>query len=269
MLPMITKEQLNNIHYHLAGKTVIITGGTAGIGHSTAEYLLRQGCRVVITGRREHADDIARALEASALPTPAADRRCIGVAGDICDAAFRKRLVEQTVATFGQVDALVNSAGINILEKAEDVQEAHWDAILAVDLKASFFMAQEVGRHLLAAGRPGSIVNITSQAGVVALERHVAYCAAKAGVTAMTEVLALEWGKHGIRVNAVAPTIVLTELGHAAWDGPIGDAFKQSMPSRRFAEPEEIAAVIAFLLSDAAGMITGHNLVVDGGYTIQ
>ena len=115
----------------------------------------------------------------------------------------------------------------------------------------------------------GSIINITSQAGVIALERHSAYCAAKAGVEAVTKVLALEWGKYGIRINAVAPTIVLTELGHAAWDGPVGDEFKTHMPSGRFAEPEEIAAVIAFLISDASAMITGHNLVVDGGYTIQ
>jgi len=269
MLPLVTKEQLNHIGYHLAGKTVIVTGGTAGIGRSTAEYLLGQGCQVVIAGRRSNADEIAKEIETSVLGENTDARRCIGIAGDICDAAYRKTLVEQTLAAFGKIDALVNSAGINILDNAEDVKEEDWDAVLAVDLKASFFMAQEVGRYMISAQAPGSIVNITSQAGIVALDRHVAYCAAKAGVTAMTEVLALEWGKYGIRINAVAPTIVLTELGHAAWDGPVGEAFKQNMPSRRFAEPEEIAAVIAFLISDASSMITGHNLVVDGGFTIQ
>lgn len=269
MLPLITKERLHQIHYDLAGKTVIVTGGTAGIGKSTAEYLLRQGCQVAIAGRRSNADDIAKELEASVFPEKADTRRCIGIAGDICDANARKQLVEQTLATFGKIDALVNSAGIALLDKAEDVREEDWDAVLSVDLKASFFMAQEVGRYMISAKVPGSIVSITSQAGIVALERHAAYCAAKAGLTAMTQVLALEWGKYGIRVNAVAPTIVLTELGHAVWDGPVGDAFKQNMPSKRFAEPEEIAAVIAFLISDASGMITGHNLVVDGGFTIQ
>lgn len=269
MLPLITKERLHQIHYDLAGKTVIVTGGTAGIGKSTAEYLLRQGCQVAIAGRRSNADDIAKELEASAFPEKSDVRRCIGIAGDICDANARKQLVEQTLATFGKIDALVNSAGIALLDKAEDVREEDWDAVLSVDLKASFFMAQEVGRYMISAKVPGSIVSITSQAGIVALERHAAYCAAKAGLTAMTQVLALEWGKYGIRVNAVAPTIVLTELGHAVWDGPVGDAFKQNMPSKRFAEPEEIAAVIAFLISDASGMITGHNLVVDGGFTIQ
>lgn len=261
MLPVVTKEQLMAINYNLSGKTVIITGGTAGIGKMTAEYLLAQGCKVAITGKRSTAAEIAREL--------CPEGNCIGFSGDVCDSAFRKEVVAKTVEAFGTVDALVNSAGINVLELAEDVQEESWDAVLSTDLKASFFMAQEVGKYLIAAGKSGSIVNITSQAGVIALERHTAYCAAKAGVKAMTEVLALEWGKYGIRINAVAPTIVLTELGHAAWDGPVGDAFKANMPSRRFAEPEEISAVIAFLVSDASSMITGHNLVVDGGYTIQ
>ncbi len=261
MLPNINKEQLMAINYNLSGKTVIITGGTAGIGKMTAEYLLAQGCNVTITGRRSNADEIAKELSP--------EGKCIGVEGDVCDAAYRKEVVAKTLQAFGKIDALVNSAGINVLELAEDVKEESWDAVLSTDLKASFFMAQEVGKYMIAEKVPGSIVNITSQAGVIALERHAAYCAAKAGVKAMTEVLALEWGKYGIRINAVAPTIVLTELGHEAWDGPVGDAFKETMPSQRFAEPEEISAVISFLISDAAGMITGHNLVVDGGYTIQ
>ncbi len=261
MLPNISKENLMKINYNLSGKTIIITGGTAGIGNMTAEYLLAQGCNIVITGRRNNADEIAQEMSK--------EGKCIGISGDVCDPAYRKEVVKKTIQTFGKIDALVNSAGINILDLAENVKEEDWDSVLATDLKASFFMAQEVGKYMIEEKVPGSIVNITSQAGVIALERHVAYCAAKAGVKAMTEVLALEWGKYGIRINAVAPTIVLTELGHEAWDGPVGDAFKEKMPSRRFAEPEEIAAVIAFLCSDASGMITGHNLVVDGGYTIQ
>ncbi len=261
MLPNVTKEQLMAIHYNLSGKTVIITGGTAGIGRMTAEYLLAQGCNVTITGTRSTAADIAKELSPEGA--------CLGLSGDVCDPDFRKEVVNKTIDAFGEIDALVNSAGINILELAEDVQEEHWNKIIATDLTASFFMAQEVGKYMIAGKTTGSIVNITSQAGVIALDRHAAYCAAKAGVKAMTEVLALEWGKYGIRINAVAPTIVLTELGHIAWDGPVGDEFKTHMPSRRFAEPEEIAAVIAFLISDASAMITGHNLVVDGGYTIQ
>jgi len=267
MLPNVTKEQLDKINYNLEGKTVIVTGGTAGIGRSTAQYLLSQGCSVTIAGRRNNADEIAKELEGAVLGK--ANGRCIGVSGDICDANYRKELVEKTISAFGKIDALINNAGINVLDSAENVKEQDWDAILSVNLKSSFFMAQEVGNYMISSKRSGSIINITSQAGIVALDKHVAYCASKAGLNAMTQVLALEWGKYGIRVNAVAPTIVLTELGHAAWDGPVGDKFKENMPSKRFAEPEEIAAVISFLISDASAMITGHNLVVDGGFTIQ
>ena len=138
-----------------------------------------------------------------------------------------------------------------------------------INLKGSFLMSQMAGRYFMAHKIAGNIVNMASQAGVIALDRHVAYCASKGAIIAMTKVLALEWGVHGIRVNAVSPTVVLTELGHKAWDGPVGDAFRQQIPGRRFAEPDEVAGAIAFLCSGAAGMITGHNLLIDGGYTIQ
>ena len=138
-----------------------------------------------------------------------------------------------------------------------------------VNLKASFMMAQMMGRYFIDKEVDGCIVNMASQAGVIALDRHVAYCASKGAIIAMTKVMAYEWGRYGIRVNAVSPTVVLTELGHKAWDGPAGDAFKREMPSERFAEPDEIAGVIGFLCSGAAAMITGHNLLIDGGYTIK
>ena len=153
MLPSVTKEQLMAIRYNLSGKVVIITGGTAGIGHMTAEYLLAQGCKVTITGTRKTAPEIAAQL--------CPDGNCLGLSGDVCDAAFRKEVVEKTIAAFGRIDALVNSAGINILELAEDVQEEHWNKIVATDLTASFFMAQEVGKYMIAGKTTGSIVNIT------------------------------------------------------------------------------------------------------------
>lgn len=117
--------------------------------------------------------------------------------------------------------------------------------------------------------RGGSIINLASQAGVVALPNHLAYCASKAGVIGLTQVLALEWGPHNVRVNAISPTVVLTELGRKAWSGEVAEQMKQKIPLRRFAEPQDIAASALFLAGDAAAMITGANLVVDGGYTIQ
>jgi len=115
----------------------------------------------------------------------------------------------------------------------------------------------------------GRIINLASQAGVVALDKHLAYCVSKAGVISMTKVLALEWSPQGIQVNAISPTVVMTELGREAWAGEVGEQMKRLIPARRFAEPEEIAAAALFLASDAAAMITGENLMIDGGYTIQ
>ena len=115
----------------------------------------------------------------------------------------------------------------------------------------------------------GSIVNMASQVGVIALDEHVAYCASKAAVISMTQVLAYEWGQYGVRVNCVSPTVVMTELGKNAWAGQKGEDMKKQIPALRFAEPDEIAASIAFLCSKGAGMITGANLMIDGGYTIK
>lgn len=122
---------------------------------------------------------------------------------------------------------------------------------------------------MIRAGKGGRIINLASQAGSVAIDGHVAYCASKFGIIGVTKTLALEWGRHGITVNSISPTVVLTELGRKAWEGPKGDAMKAQIPAGRFAEPEEIAAAAVFLASDAAAMINGADLLVDGGYTVK
>lgn len=245
--------------YSLAGKTAIITGGAAGIGHATAQFFGKKGVNLVLADLNPNVDEIAKQIS----------EKAVGVAGDATNGEYRKKVLEKAVETFGQVDILVNCAGIVALEKAELLSEADWDKTMNVNLKATFMMAQMMGKYFIDNKIPGCIVNMASQAGVIALDKHVAYCASKGAIIAMTKVMAYEWGQYGIRVNAVSPTVVLTELGHKAWDGPVGDAFKEEMPSKRFAEPDEIAGTIAFLCSGAAGMITGHNLLVDGGYTIK
>lgn len=245
--------------FSLAGKTAIITGGAAGIGYATAKFFAEKGVSLVLADLNSEVDAVAKGLGPDH----------IGVSGDVCNPEYRGNVIKAAEQRFGGADILVNSAGIVALDKAEELSDDMWSRTIDINLTASFKMAQAFGKYLIGAGRPGSIVNMASQAGVVALDKHVAYCASKGGIIAMTKVLAMEWGKHGIRVNAVSPTVVLTELGHKAWDGPVGDAFKQEMPAERFAEPDEIAGVIGFLCSGAAAMITGHNLVIDGGYTIK
>lgn len=137
-----------------------------------------------------------------------------------------------------------------------------------VNLKAPFLLSQLVGQEMMRR-RSGKIVNITSQAGIVALDKHVAYCVSKAGLISMTKVLALEWGKFGIYVNATTPTVVLTEMTENAWTGEAGEAIKEKISIGRFAYSEEIAAVALFLASDASDMVTGETIVLDGGYTIR
>jgi NAD(P)-dependent dehydrogenase (short-subunit alcohol dehydrogenase family) len=246
-------------NFSLEGKTAIITGGAAGIGFATAEFFAKKGVNLVLADLNSDVGAIAKKLGS----------KNIGVSGNVCDASYRKSVIEKGVEAFGKIDILVNSAGIAALEKAEIISEDFWNRTISINLTASFMMAQAFGSYLIENKLQGSIVNIASQAGVIALDKHVAYCASKGGIISMTQVLALEWGKYGIRVNCISPTVVLTELGHKAWDGPVGDAFKKEVPAERFAEPDEIAGVIAFLCSDAAAMIHGHNLLIDGGYTIK
>ncbi len=255
MLPYYGADE----NFSLEGKTAIITGGAAGIGYATASFFAKKGVNLVLADLNPNVDSIAKGLS----------EKAIGVAGDATDGAYRASVLEAAVKTFGRVDILVNCAGIVALEKAELISERDWDKTMNVNLKATFMMAQMLGKYFIDNEIPGCIVNMASQAGVIALDKHVAYCASKGAIIAMTKVMAMEWGQYGIRVNCVSPTVVLTELGHKAWDGPVGDAFKEEMPSKRFAEPDEIAGSIAFLCSGAAGMITGHNLLVDGAYTIK
>lgn len=248
-----------DLDFSLKGKTAIITGGAAGIGYATAQFFHEKGVNVVLADLNPKLDEVAAGL----------GENTIGVVGNVCDMDYPGKVIDAAVKAFGRVDILINCAGIVALDNAETISADDWNRTISINLSACFFMAQAVGKYMIDNKVAGSIVNMASQAGVIALDKHVAYCAAKGGIIAMTKVMAKEWGTYGIRVNSVAPTVVLTALGHKAWDGPVGDAFKKTIPAERFAEPEEIASVIAFLCSKGAGMITGHNLLVDGGFTIQ
>ena len=245
--------------FSLEGQTAIITGGASGIGHATAVFFHEKGVNLVLADIKPETEEIAKAL----------GDNCIGVVGDVCDKAFPAKVISASVEAFGGIDILLNSAGVGYLDNAETISDEIWNKTIDINLSGSFFMAQAVGKYMIDNGRDGSIINMASQAGVIALDKHVAYCASKGGIISMTQVLAKEWGKYGIRVNAVSPTVVLTDMGRMSWDNPVGDAFKKQMPSERFAETDEIAGCIAFLCSKAAWMITGHNLLIDGGYTIQ
>lgn len=245
--------------FSLAGKVAIVTGGGSGIGAAIAAAYAEKGARVAVLDMNL---DAAQAV-AAGLPGAAA------FACNVTDAAQGVATVAAVQAALGAPDILVNSAGIAILAPAEDLTAEAWDRTIAVNLTGSFLMAQAAGRAMIARGKGGRIINLASQAATVAIDLHTAYVASKFGVIGLTKSLALEWGRHGITVNSISPTVVMTELGRRAWDNPKGEALKAQIPSGRFAEPEEIAAAAVFLASDGAAMINGADLLVDGGYTVR
>lgn len=250
-----------DISFSLKGKVALITGGARGIGKAIAVLFAKNVARIVLV-------DLDPVVESVAQEISTLGDKSIAAVADIT----RKDEVEKAVAValreFGTIDILVNNAGVAYLDDAENLSEEYWDKTMAVNLKAPFLLAQAVGRVMIQKKR-GKIINIASQAGVIALDKHVAYCASKAGLIGMAKVLALEWAEFGINVNAIAPTVILTELGKKAWAGEVGEAMKKKIPLRRFGYPEEVAAAALYLASPASDLVTGETLVIDGGYTIQ
>jgi NAD(P)-dependent dehydrogenase (short-subunit alcohol dehydrogenase family) len=247
--------------FNLTNKVALITGGAAGIGKAIATLYALKGANLILADLSPSLHDAAKQI----VHDPA---RIESVIGNITVAGDRERIVQAGIKKFGRIDILVNNAGVALLEPALEVSESNWDKTLDLNLKAAFFLSQLVAKEMIRTGG-GKIVNIGSQAGMIALERHVAYMASKAAIIGITKVLAVEWAKHNVQVNAISPTVTLTELGKKAWAGEVGEEFKRKLPAGRFADPDEIAACALFLASEAANMITGSNLVIDGGYTIQ
>lgn len=248
-------------NFGLDGKVAMVTGAAQGIGEAIALLYAEKGADLVLV-------DLQQSVTNTEAAVKSLGRQAVSVAVDLTTSAGVTQAVDAAITTFGRVDILVNSAGVVFLNDAEDLSEADWDKTMAVNLKAPFMLSQAVGRHMINAGK-GNIVNLASQAGLVALDNHIAYCASKAAIISMTKNLAMEWGQFNINVNAISPTVILTELGKKAWAGEVGEAMKKKIPAGRFGFPEEVAAVALFLASDAAGLITGENIVIDGGYTIQ
>lgn len=248
-----------DLTFSLTGRVALVTGGASGIGAAIAEMFAAKGARIAVVDLLEE----AAATKATAIGQGSQAFTC-----DVSDPAAVAATVAAVIDTYGRIDILVNSAGVVALAPAEDLPFSAWETTMKVNLTGTFLMSQAVGRHMLDAGS-GKIINLASQAGSVALDQHVAYCTSKFGVIGLTKVLASEWAGRGVTANTISPTVVLTELGHQAWDGPKGEALKTLIPTGRFAEPEEIAATALFLASNAADMINGADIVVDGGYTIR
>lgn len=243
---------MNTAQFDFSGQRVLVTGASSGIGWEVTQQLLNSGAEVYAIGRD------ATALE------KLAGQGCQVLRVDVAD----QQPLAAMLADLPVMHGLVNCAGISILESATEVSAAAFDQVMAVNVRAAAMIAGAVAKKMIAEGVAGSIVNVSSQASLVALDDHLSYCASKGAMDAMTRVQCGEWGRYGIRVNSVNPTVTLTPMAQMAWGEPSKrDPALAAIPLGRFAETAEVAAPILFLLSSAASMISGVSLPIDGGYT--
>lgn len=240
------------------GQCAVVTGAANGIGHAIATHLAERGANIVGIDR---GDELAERIEQ--LP---GNGHC-AIGADLTEDGAAERAVHAVKHQFGTAQILVNSAGIGRMDEARTLAADIWHQTLAVNLTASFFMAQAFGRTMVEAGY-GRIITIASQAAELGLPGHAAYSASKAGVLGFTRVLAVEWARLGVTVNAVSPTIVATDLGKRVWQGEMGEKAKNEIPAGRFAEPEEVAALVGYLSSGAAAMVNGENVILDGARSV-
>jgi len=244
----------------LEGKTAVVIGGTSGIGLEVAKGLAVAGADVVATGRRR---DL---VHAAAEVIRAAGRRSVEVSCDVTDESSLKNLLDATCAELGGVQILVNSAGRTKKTPSLDVLKHEWDGILETNLSGTFRACQIFGRHMIERGY-GRIVNIASISSFVGLYQVTAYSASKAAVASLTKSLAVEWARHGVCVNAIAPGVFRTDLNAGLLDGTErGKEFLIRTPMQRFGKLDELVGAAVFLASDSASFVTGHTLVVDGGF---
>jgi NAD(P)-dependent dehydrogenase (short-subunit alcohol dehydrogenase family) len=240
---------------------VLVSGGSRGIGRGIAEGFARRGATVIITGRELAAvEETARAIS----PPGAAVR---AAAGDVADPAAIERLVADVLRDFGRIDTLVNVAGVNRRLPAERLTEADYDFVVDINLKGAFLLSLAAGKAMLARGR-GNQINIASLNNDRPLKGVLPYAVSKAGMAQMTRALALEWGGRGIRVNAIAPGFILTDLTRRLWSQPAMRAWGlANTPLGRLGEVSDLVGTAIFLASEASAFLTGQTLFVDGGFS--
>jgi NAD(P)-dependent dehydrogenase (short-subunit alcohol dehydrogenase family) len=250
--------------FGLQGKVALVTGAARGLGRAIALALANAKADVAL-GLRDVNEDAGVVAEIRQM-----GRKALPLQMDVSKMEQISPAIEQTVKEFGRIDILVNNVGIAPGNLVENVTEEDFDATLAVNLKGTFFVSQAVGRVMIRQ-KKGTIINMSSQAGFAALPAESIYCMTKAGIAHLTKCLAIEWGKHGITVNAVAPTFINTPGTEDFLSDPrrLVDTVERIAALHRIGEPMEVAGAVVFLASPAASLITGETLLIDGGWTAR
>ncbi|KAA9162654.1 glucose 1-dehydrogenase [Amycolatopsis acidicola] len=247
----------------LAGKVAIVTGAGRGLGRAMAEALAEAGARVTVASRT------AKELDAFVAEQEKAGREALACPTDITDAAAVEAMVEATVERFGRVDILVNNSGIVATTPLLEQEPEEWDRVIATNLRGVYLATRAAGKHLVAQ-KSGKVITIASNFALQGVANHAAYSASKAGVLAFTRSMAVEWSRHGIQVNAIAPGYFATDLnaGMRA-DDAVMDKVLRAIPARRMGEPGEIKPWLLLLAGPESDFMTGEYLVLDGGQTIR
>lgn len=248
--------------FSVENQAVLVSGASRGIGLAIAQGFAESGAQVVITGRdtstlQEAADSISEDAESSVLP----------IVCDVSDTAAIAKLVKTVMGRYGRIDTLINVAGVNRRQPLESFSEADYDFVMDINLKGAFLLSQAVGRHMAEQGS-GAQINIASLATDRPLKHAGVYAMSKAGLGHMTRSLALEWGSRGVRVNAIAPGFVVTDLTRRLWSDPAMKAWEESnIPQQRLGTPQDLIGAALFLASPAAAYLTGQIIAVDGGFS--
>ncbi|MCB1741838.1 MAG: glucose 1-dehydrogenase [Gammaproteobacteria bacterium] len=244
----------------LSQKIALVTGASSGLGIRFAHALAAHGARVVLAARNEAALEQVRAdIERSG-------GRALAVRMDVTDRDSIEQAFETARAKLGVIDVCVNNSGITTTRPSLELEESDWDSVIDTNLKGAWMVANEAARRLVAAEQPGSIINIASILAFRAAGVVTSYMASKAGLVHLTRGLALEWARHRIRVNAIAPGYFATEMNRDFWDTAPGQAMIKRIPQRRLGQVEELDGPLLLLASDASSYMTGSTIVVDGGH---
>lgn len=247
--------------FSLTGKTALVTGASKGIGFEICRVLADAGADIAAVAR-----DRGGLAQAKAA-VEGLGRRCLVVEADMATVEGPRAAAAKALETFGAVDILVNNAGIALLDELLVATVEDWDRTMAVNLRAPFLLAQALVPKMIEK-KAGKIVNVSSQTGIVALERHGAYAASKNGLNALTKVMTVEWSRHNIQCNAVCPTIIMTPMGEKVWSDPQKHGpMLAKTPLGRFGKTVEVADLVLFLASPASDLITGETILCDGGFT--